>query len=143
MHTAMDTCGTHLLVEIRGAARPLLDDAEVIERLLREAATRAGARVVQASFHRFQPEGVTGFLLLEESHISIHSWPAQGYAAVDFYTCGDADPQRAMTFLAQSLRASHVEWLSVRRGERILSQAGHGSPTMVVSGDAWLPENRV
>lgn len=138
----MDTRGTHLLVEIRGVSREALNDAENLERLMVAAAERAGARVLQATFHRFQPEGVTGFLLLEESHLAIHTWPAHGYAAVDFYTCGEADPKRAMTFLAQGLGAEQVEWLSVRRGERKLSHASHGSPTMEVSGDAWLPEKR-
>ncbi len=138
----MDTRGTHLLVEIQGAEPSALDDAERIEKLLIEAAIRAGARVVQAAFHRFQPEGVTGFLLLEESHLSIHTWPAQGYAAVDFYTCGGADPQRAMAFLAEGLGARQVEWLSVQRGQRKLQKPGDGSPTMVVSGDAWHLPNR-
>lgn len=138
----MDTRGTHLLVEIRGASRPLLDDLQVIEALLTEAAARASARVVQARFHRFQPEGVTGFLLLEESHLSIHTWPAQGYAAVDFYTCGAADPQLAVTFLARALEAKEVECLSVRRGERKLSHAADTSPTMIVSGVAWPQMNR-
>ena len=138
----MDTRGTHLLVELRGARRALLDDAQVLEKLLLEAAARASARVVQAAFHRFQPEGVTGFLLLEESHLSIHTWPAQGYAAVDFYTCGASDPRPALVFLAEALEAEQVEWLSVKRGARKLSHAGDTSPTMQVSGDAW-PRNRV
>jgi S-adenosylmethionine decarboxylase len=126
----MDTRGTHLLVEIRGAERGLLDDAKLIEQLLIEAATRASARVIQAAFHRFQPEGVTGFLLLEESHLSIHTWPGQGYAAVDFYTCGAADPQPGVTFLAQGLGATHLEWLSVRRGESTLRKPKDGSFTI-------------
>ncbi len=138
----MDTRGTHMLVEIRHASPALLDDLQAIEALLTEAAALASARVIRACFHRFQPEGVTGFLLLEESHLSIHTWPAQGYAAVDFYTCGAADPKPAVAFLAQALEAGQVECLSVRRGERKLSHVVPTSSTMAVSGVAWPEMNR-
>jgi len=138
----MDTRGTHLLVELRGAPRALLDDLESVEKLMTEAARRASARVIQASFHRFQPEGVTGFLLLEESHLSIHTWPAQGYAAVDFYTCGAANPALAVDFLTRALEAQQSECLSVRRGERKLSHVSDTSPTMVVSGAVWPQAKR-
>lgn len=138
----MDTRGTHLLVEIRGASAEALNDAEGLERWLLEAAEHVGVRVLHRAFHRFEPEGVTGFVLLEESHLSIHSWPSQGYAAVDFYTCGAADPRAAVGYLVERLGAAQVEWLSVRRGERKLSSSSDNAPTMSISGEPWPFPNR-
>ena len=64
----------------------------------------------------FAPEGVSGVVVIEESHLSVHTWPEQGYAAVDFYTCGDCLPQRAYEVLFEALKAERAELLVVRRG---------------------------
>lgn len=66
--------------------------------------------------HAFAPQGVTGVLLLEESHVSIHTWPEKGYAAVDFYTCGDGDPQRAKEILMRALMAQTCDERLLDRG---------------------------
>jgi S-adenosylmethionine decarboxylase proenzyme len=108
--------GLHLLVEYLGCPPALLDDAAALETALRQAALAAGARVVQAGFHRFSPHGVTGYLLLEESHISIHTWPELGYAAADLFTCGETSPRLAEDHLRDALGAARVELLEVLRG---------------------------
>ena len=70
------------------------------------AAKRAGATLLNLITHRFDPQGVTGLALLAESHISIHTWPENGYAAVDVFTCGDHTmPEQACQVLSQELRA--------------------------------------
>lgn len=115
--TTGSTSGAHLLVEYLGCTPALLDDAVGLERSLREAAEAIGARVVTAAFHRFAPHGVTGFLLLEESHLSIHTWPERGYAAVDLYSCGSTFPGRAIPLLEAALGAARVTQLRVARGE--------------------------
>ncbi|MCO5169291.1 MAG: adenosylmethionine decarboxylase [Planctomycetes bacterium] len=112
----MDTLGRHLLSEYRGCARDLLDDPARLEDLLRRAAAAAGANVLGAQLHRFRPQGVSGVLVIEESHVSIHTWPEAGYAAADFYTCGDCDPVRAHEVLAAGLGATSAEVLVVTRG---------------------------
>lgn len=112
----MNAQGRHLLVEYMGCPADLLDDAAGLEALLREAATAAGATVLHALLHRFRPQGVSGVLLIEESHLSIHTWPEQGYAAVDFYTCGPCEPLRAHEVLERGLRAASSEVLQVARG---------------------------
>ncbi|HOG65545.1 MAG TPA: adenosylmethionine decarboxylase [Spirochaetota bacterium] len=81
------TLGTHLLLEFSGCPFALLDDPATVERALLAAAAAAGTTVLEAHFHRFQPQGVTGILLVSESHLSIHTWPELGYAAVDFFSC--------------------------------------------------------
>jgi S-adenosylmethionine decarboxylase len=112
----VDTTGTHLLAEYHGCDRALLDDLEALRRIMREAAQAAGATVVAEVFQPFSPQGVTGVVVIEESHFSVHTWPEYGYAAVDFYTCGDCVPERADAVLRQALAAERVEIMSVRRG---------------------------
>jgi S-adenosylmethionine decarboxylase proenzyme len=110
------TSGIHLLAEYHGCSQVLLDDTAALETLLREAAAAADARVLHAVFHRFRPHGVSGVLVIEESHLSIHTWPEAGYAAVDFYTCGEGDLQRAHVVLERGLGATCSETLMVHRG---------------------------
>ncbi|MDW7710901.1 MAG: adenosylmethionine decarboxylase [Deferrisomatales bacterium] len=112
----MKAFGRHLLVEYRDCDRDTLDDLDGIEDAMRQAAVQADATVVASVFHPFSPQGVTGVVVVEESHLSIHTWPEHGYAAVDFYTCGDCEPQRAHDFLRDYLGARRTEVLHVDRG---------------------------
>jgi len=114
---SMQARGSHLLVEYRGCDPVRLSDAALLERALRDAAEAIGATVVSAAFHGFAPHGVTGILLLAESHLSVHSWPEHGYAAVDAYTCGVGDLDRAVPLLADALGARQTDVLRVARGE--------------------------
>ncbi len=72
--------------------------------------------MVTSTFHRFSPQGVSGVVVVEESHLSIHTWPEVGYAAADFYTCGDCQPIRAHEVLRDGLRAARAEVMTMRRG---------------------------
>jgi S-adenosylmethionine decarboxylase proenzyme len=112
----VSTRGTHLLVECRGCTPAVLNDPQALEQALRAAAHEIGARVITAALHAFAPHGVTGMLLLEESHLSVHTWPEHGYAAIDLFTCGVADPARALPLLRTALGARQLEWLTVSRG---------------------------
>lgn len=126
----MNTLGRHLLVEYRRCTSEVLDDVAAMEFLLREAAAAAGATVLGAQFHRFQPHGVSGVLLIAESHLSVHTWPEAAYAAVDFYTCGDCDPYRAHDAIAARLRPGSVETMLVTRGApQGLMHTTHERPT--------------
>jgi S-adenosylmethionine decarboxylase len=115
--------GVHLLVEYRECARAVLDDPATLERVLREAAVAIGAKVVTAAFHQFAPHGVTGFVLLEESHLSIHTWPERAYAAVDLFSCGASEPERAVEVLRAALGAGRVCQLRVARGDLVADSA--------------------
>ncbi|MEW6756141.1 MAG: adenosylmethionine decarboxylase [Candidatus Latescibacterota bacterium] len=113
--------GRHLLVDLYGCDPSLLDDPRGVEEALREAARAAGATVVGAAFHRFSPHGVTGVLLVQESHLAIHTWPERGFAAVDLFTCGQVtDPWRACPCLEQLLRAGRYTAVEVARGQPAL-----------------------
>jgi S-adenosylmethionine decarboxylase proenzyme len=130
----VDTFGQHLLVEYHGCRGEVLDDLELVESTMRRAAEAAGATVVNSVFHPFEPHGVTGVVVLEESHLSIHTWPESGYAAVDFYTCGDCSPERADPILFDVLGATHREILRVERG-----RTGPG-PSMRISSSTDVLE---
>ncbi len=113
---AVSTRGQHWLVEYLGCEPSLLDDAERLEALLRRAAEAARAKVLSMAVQPFSPHGVSAVLLIEESHFSLHTWPEQGYAAGDFYTCGDCLPERAHALLHTELRASRSEVMVIQRG---------------------------
>ncbi|XHR98792.1 hypothetical protein ACFB49_03850 [Sphingomonas sp. DBB INV C78] len=108
--------GRHLIADLHGCAR--LDDAAYIERVLRDAAAAAGATVLDVRLHAFGPgQGVTGVALLAESHISIHSWPENGYAAIDFFLCGSRhDLEAALNVAVTGLAAGRVERQTIARG---------------------------
>lgn len=93
--------GWHLLIDMEGAAH--LTDAPALEAAMRAAAGAAGATVLSAHLHGFKGGGVTGVLLLAESHISIHTWPERGYAALDVFMCGKADVDAAARVLVERL----------------------------------------
>src|SRR5690606_32919339 len=112
----MDTKSQHLLIELHGCDPRILDAPPEVDALLRAAAVAAGATVVGSSFHRFNPQGVSVVVVLEESHFSVHTWPETGYAAADFFTCGACEPERAVSLLREGLRAREVELLRVDRG---------------------------
>lgn len=109
--------GIHLLADLAGVDPALLADPPAIEALLREAALAAGAHILFGHFHAFGPGmGVTGVLLLAESHISIHTWPEHGFAAADIFMCGAARPQRAMEIIEAALRPASAGVRTVERG---------------------------
>lgn len=108
--------GTHLLADLTGCRH--LDDAAVVEAALREAVAAARATLLDVKLHHFGPgHGVTGVALLAESHISIHTWPEHGYAAVDIFLCGPAnDLDAALAALKRQLRATYCEERRIARG---------------------------
>ena len=109
--------GRHVLADFYGIAAGLLHDAELIESVLTRAALAAGATPIFAKFHHFGAgQGVTGVLLLRESHISIHTWPEHGFAAVDVFMCGDAQPELAIGIVRQALQPQQVRIEEVARG---------------------------
>ncbi|WP_144107227.1 adenosylmethionine decarboxylase [Paraburkholderia sp. BCC1886] len=114
--TPRDAHGTHVLADLDGIAAALLRDATALETILVDAAHAAGATVLSAHFHRFGgAQGVTGVVLLAESHITIHTWPEHRFAALDIFMCGRADAGHAVARIARALRA---EVQSVRTCER-------------------------
>jgi S-adenosylmethionine decarboxylase len=109
--------GLHLLADFHGVDSALLCDGDSLSRLMRDAATAAGATVLGAHFHGFGNRmGVTGVVLLAESHLSVHTWPESGYAAFDIFMCGELQPRIALKLLASAMDPVRSEVQEVRRG---------------------------
>jgi S-adenosylmethionine decarboxylase len=114
--------GIHLLADFHGVSAGRLVSCEAIDTLLRAAATAAGATILHSHFHSFGPQlGVTGVLLLAESHISIHTWPEFGFAAADIFMCGDATPQLALDVIEGAMGA----------GSRVVQTISRGAPASI------------
>ena len=111
-----DTVGKHCILELYECDGTKLDDEDFVRSAISNAALRAGATLLNLISHHFQPHGVTGLALLAESHISIHTWPESGYAAVDVFTCGDHTmPESACRVLVEEFGARHHKLSSFRR----------------------------
>lgn len=107
--------GTHLIVDLWGAER--IDDLEYVDETLRECVEAAEATLLHIHLHHFTPnDGISGVAVLAESHISIHSWPESGYAALDIFMCGDAKPHLAVEVLRRRFRPARLAVEEHRRG---------------------------
>jgi S-adenosylmethionine decarboxylase len=114
--TRLPLPGWHLLLDMYGARH--LNDATALEAAMRLAVDAAGAQVISAQLHGFPGGGVTGVLLLAESHISVHTWPELGYAALDIFMCGSADIEAAACSLEVALAPQDCRITRIPRGQR-------------------------
>lgn len=106
--------GSHLIVDLWDAQS--LDDIDAIEDTLHEAIEAAGATLLHMHLHPFEPDGVSGVAVLAESHISIHTWPERGYAALDVFMCGDAEPEKAVEVLRRRFAPRRIDVSTHKRG---------------------------
>ena len=114
----MNALGRHILAEFFNCDREILNDSGEIEILMKKAALACGATIVSSVFHTFNPHGVSGVVVIAESHLAIHTWPEYGYAAVDVFTCGNlVDPNTAIQSVQNSVRADKMESKEFIRGE--------------------------
>lgn len=110
--------GVHLIVDLHGADR--LDDIDHIEATLRRCVDAARATLLHIHLHHFQPSGgVSGVAVLAESHISVHTWPEVGYAALDIFMCGSAEPDKCIPVLREAFAAKHVGVSELLRGQKV------------------------
>ena len=112
----MSALGRHLLVEFTGCEAAVLADLERITAAMLEAARASGATIVTHSFHHVSPHGVSGAVIIAESHLAIHTWPEHRFAAVDYFSCGAVDTGAALALLQTALGATATETLSLTRG---------------------------
>lgn len=130
----LETLGRHLIAEFYDCDRVLLDDVERMRALLRRAAEIVGATIVGDTFHSFSPQGVSGTVVIAESHLSVHTWPESGYVAVDIFTCGGLDPQPGFVYLGQRLAAGSARVQEIVRG--LPSDVAKGRP--LAPGDVTI-----
>ncbi|HYE83805.1 MAG TPA: adenosylmethionine decarboxylase [Clostridia bacterium] len=113
----MNALGRHILAEIYGCSFDILNNKDRIQKIMVDASLEAGAEVREVAFHKFSPQGVSGVVVISESHLTIHTWPELGYAAVDVFTCGETvNPWDACNYLTEKLKAEHMTATEVKRG---------------------------
>ena len=123
----MQGLGRHVLAEVYGCEFHILNDLDRIREILVSAALSAGAEVRETAFHRFSPQGVSGVVVISESHMAVHTWPELGYAALDVFTCGDrVDPWVAVDAIVKDCGATHVTASEIKRGIFTRSQERAG-----------------
>jgi spermidine synthase len=108
--------GNHILVEFMGCDPHIMNDVSSIERDMVGAAQKAGATVINSTFHHFSPYGVSGVVVIQESHLAIHTWPEYGYAAVDLFTCGEMDAWISFDYLKEKFGAKQYSAIEMKRG---------------------------
>ena len=113
----MNALGKHLLLELKDCDKEVLNDLSFLKEALLAAATEAGATVLGESFHRFDPQGVSGAVIIAESHLFIHTWPEYGYAAADIFTCGSSvQLRKAAEILIEKLGSENHSITEIKRG---------------------------
>ena len=113
----MQALGRQILVELYNCDADILKNRDLIDAAMNEAVIRAKATVVTSTFHTFSPFGVSGVVVIAESHVAIHTWPEYGYAAVDIFTCGDTvQSGKAAQILIKKLGAKSHSILEIQRG---------------------------
>lgn len=121
--TRLNSLGRHVLAELYGCAFESLDNLEQVQQYMKDAALAAGAEIRECVFHKFSPQGVSGVVVISESHLAIHTWPELGYAAVDVFTCGDkVDPWDACKYLVDQFHAEYMTANEIKRGIMETSQ---------------------
>jgi len=113
----MKSLGRHLLLELYGCSSKLINNVHKIETIMVEAAKACEAEVIDVVFHRFNPYGVSGVVVIAESHFSIHTWPEYGFVSIDLFTCGEEiDPWKAHQYLVRKLKPKNSTVLELKRG---------------------------
>src|SRR5271154_94239 len=109
--------GVHLIVDIHGANKTRLNDLGHVERTLMDCVDVSDATLLHIHVHPFEPEGLSGVAVLAESHISIHTWPTTGYAAVDIFMCGNTKPDACISILKAAFDTTHITVYEFLRGQ--------------------------
>ena len=113
----MKALGKHLLLELNDCDPKLLNDIVFIREIMLAAANESGATVLGESFHQFSPQGVSGVILIAESHLSVHTWPEHGYAGADIFTCGTrVKPEKAAEVIIERLKPRTHSVILMNRG---------------------------
>ena len=113
----MNALGRHILAEIHGCDSKVLNDITGVEEIMVHAALSSGAEVREVAFHKFSPQGVSGVVVISESHLAVHTWPEHGYAAVDVFTCGDSvNPWDACNYIVEKFGAQNFTASETLRG---------------------------
>jgi S-adenosylmethionine decarboxylase len=110
--------GRHILAELFNCDAKIINDTDKVEMYMKRAAIECGATIVKSVFHTFNPHGVSGVVVIAESHLAIHTWPEYGFASIDVFTCGDTvNPWIAINFLKVYFGACSIKTVELKRGQ--------------------------
>ncbi|MDI6591752.1 MAG: adenosylmethionine decarboxylase [Patescibacteria group bacterium] len=110
--------GIHLIADFWYGK--IIEDPNKIKKILIKAVKEANNTPLKVAIHKFNPQGITGVILLAESHIALHSWPEFNYLAIDIYTCGDkTTPKKALDYLKKEFQPKKIEIKEIKRGKFI------------------------
>lgn len=130
--------GNHILVEFMNCDPHIMNDVATIERDMVDAARKAGATVINSTFHHFSPWGVSGVVVIQESHLAIHTWPEYGYAAVDLFTCGEMDAWISFDHLKECFGSKSYSAIEMKRGSvNLLTRNDFDMTTMREKAAEW------
>jgi len=130
----LNALGRHLLLELFECDLDAINNLEAVKAALIEAAKRAQATIVDVVFHEFNPFGISGVVVIAESHLSIHTWPEYRYAAVDIFSCGDVlQPEVAASYLVEQFGAGRTSVVEMQRGMFLNASASVANKGTVVA----------
>lgn len=113
----MKALGNHLIIELYECNQKKINNLEFVEKTMLDSARESGAEIIKSAFHKFNPHGVSGIIVIAESHFSIHTWPEYGYCALDIFTCGDTiQGEKALKFLKKEFKAKNISVIETKRG---------------------------
>ncbi len=136
----MYALGTHLLIELKDCNPEILKDLEKVRSALVSAAKKAKATIIDFSFREFQPFGISGIIVIAESHLTIHTWPEYRYAAVDIFTCGDhIKSEVAASYIIKQLESKNPSIIEMKRG--LISHKNEKLPHKVTLGSTSFTED--
>ncbi len=132
----MQSLGRQFIVELYGCDKTILDDPIRLKHVLTEAIRKSGATIIKPFFHQFSPHGVSGIVVIAESHVAIHTWPEFSYCALDIFTCGyQVKPETILEHIRRHFSARSLSVMEVKRGtldipheELIHKPAGESKP---------------
>lgn len=138
----MRALGRHLLLELFGCDLKSIDSLEGVKASMVEAAKRARATIVEVTFHEFNPFGISGVVLIAESHLSIHTWPEYRYAAVDIFSCGETlQPEVAAGYLVEQFSAERTTVVELQRGLFLQDPPQMSPADLPVAAESYGDEN--
>jgi S-adenosylmethionine decarboxylase proenzyme len=115
----MKALGRHIIGDFYGCDRVLIDDASFVQKILLDVVGRSGATIINHTFHKFSPQGVTGVVVIAESHVAIHSWPEHGFLALDIFSCTERINDRfILQEVALAFKAARSECCRLERGHQ-------------------------
>lgn len=119
----MDHLGRHFLAEYYNCSSEILNDKSRIADIMTKAVEASKATIIKPFFHKFSPQGISGIIVIAESHLAIHTWPEYSFAAVDLFSCGDFDFTETLRFIRNNLAAENYSILSIKRGINVNSSS--------------------